>query len=104
MLIMSKKTGIVYKNICLEKRDENGLSSREIHDTENMSEIDFNEYEFGYTRLCDSCAEIAGKDVGCEGTYCFNHNCNCRNDDSIYIGEVTFIRDEIMNDLVVYNE
>lgn len=67
-----------------------------------MTEIDFSQYEFAYTRLCDECAKIAGKDNGIEGTHCFNNN--CKSDNSVYIGEVTFTKEEIMNDLLVYNE
>lgn len=98
MLIMSKKSGIIYENICLEKLND----FDNIVDTEDITEIDFNEYGFGYTRLCEDCAKIAGKEVGFEGTHCFSINCN--HDNSSFIGEVTFTKEEIMNDLVVYKE
>lgn len=71
-------------------------------DSENMTDIDFSQYAFAYTRLCDDCAQIAGKDNGIEGTHCFNKN--CQSSKSSYVGEVTFTKEEIMNDLVVYNE
>ena len=95
MLIKSKKTGIVYENICLDKNEI-------VEDTENMTDVDFSQYEFGYTRLCSDCAQIAGKEIGIEGTHCFNHN--CKNNGSSYIGEVIFTKEEIMNDLVIYRK
>lgn len=93
MKILSRKTGIIYENIALETK--NG----DIVDTETMSNINFNEYEFGYTYLCDKCAEIAGKINTIEAGGCLNYNCNC----TCGAGEVTFSKEEILNDLVVYD-
>lgn len=98
MLIRSKKSGIIYENICLEKNGKCGCPI----DTEDLTEIDFADYDFGYTRLCDTCGEIANKELLCEGVHCFNVNCKGSNDD--FIGEITFTTEEIRNDLEVYNE
>lgn len=92
MKLKSKKTGIIYENIALE--DKNG----NIVDTELMNEINLNEYEFGYTYLCDNCAKIANKIGTIEVAGCLNHNCDC----TVGAGEVTFSKEEILNDLVVY--
>lgn len=94
MKILSKRTGMVYDNIILENKD--GY----IFDTQNMNEINFNEYVFGYTYLCDDCAKIANKSTSIEGSHCFNNTCKSNS----FIGEVTFTKEEIMNDLVVYKQ
>lgn len=100
MLILSKKTGVIYENICLEKKSEKGLGYGSIDDTENMTEINFNDYVYGYTRLCDNCAKIANKNNSIEGVHCFNRD--CKSDSSTYVGEVIFSEEEIKTDLIVY--
>lgn len=96
MKVLSKKSGIVYDNIVLVKFLDNH-GKEEILDTYLVDDVDFNNYDFAYTCLCDDCLTISGKQGGVEGGGCCNSNCNSKSE----VWEVTFSKDEIANDLVI---
>lgn len=97
MKILSKSTGIVYENIVLCKLLEDGFSE-ELVDTEMVDEINFKDYYYAYTRLCDNCIKIAKKEdqSGVDGVHCFNENCNS----NANVWEVYFTEEEIHNDFI----
>ena len=100
MKVLSKKTGIVYENIVLVKFLE-GIDE-EIVDTELVDDVDFKNYDFAYTCLCDDCIELVNKQdqAGCEGGYCSNEKCKKKKKK----WEVIFSKEEIHNDFVAIIE
>lgn len=96
MKVLSKRTGIVYENIVLVKFLE-GIDE-EIVDTELVDDVDFKNYDFAYTTLCDDCIELSNKQeqAGCEGVCCRNEKCNSQAE----VWEVIFSKEEIHNDFV----
>ena len=101
MKVLSKKTGIIYENIVLVKFLDDGMNE-EIVDTETVDDVDFKNYDFAYTCLCDDCIELANKQdqAGCEGGYCSNEKCNSNSKK----WEVIFSKEEIHNDFVAIIE
>lgn len=99
MKVLSKKTGIVYENITLIKYLD-GLEGygEELVDTRRVDTVDFKNYDFAYTYLCNDCIELLNKQdqAGSDGTHCFNEKCNSNSE----VWEVSFSKEEIHNDFV----
>lgn len=101
MKILSKKTGFIYENIVLVKYLDD--LDEEIIDTEDINyEIDFKNYDFAYSYLCDDCIELANKEeqAGCEAVYCCNEKCNSNSK----VWEIWFTKEEIHNDFIAIIE